>query len=72
MTKRKLIFNIYEDLPLSKEKKPIKNEHLAIVMKELPITGAVRWTLADGSKLMTAKHDYVKNETYDVYWTEQL
>lgn len=68
MSKRKLIFNIYEDLPQSNDKKPITKEHLAIVIRELPITGAVRWTLADGSKLMAAKHDYVKNETYDVYW----
>lgn len=68
MAKRKLIFNIYEDLPENKGGKPITKEHLAIVLKEIPITGAVRWTLADGSHLMAVKHDYVKNETYDVFW----
>ena len=65
---RKLVFNIWEELPQINEKKPISKEHLRMVLDELPITGAVRWTLADGSKLMAVKHDYVKNETYDIYW----
>ena len=68
MAKRKLIFNIYDELPKGKGNKPITKEHLALVMKEIPITGSIIWTLADGNKLMASKHDYVKNETYDVYW----
>ena len=68
MTKRKLIFNIYEDLPQNERNKPITNHHLALVLKEIPFRGAIRFSLSDGNKLMASRHDYVKNETYDVYW----
>ena len=69
MAKRKLIFNIYDDLRYGRSK-PITSAHLAHVISEIPFKGAILWTLADGSKLMAAKHSYVKNETYDIYWTE--
>lgn len=67
MKSRKLIFNIYENY-LHGSKKEITPELLVKVCCELPIKGSVMFTLGDGSRLMVSKRDYVKNETYDVYW----
>lgn len=63
MERRKLVFNIYD-----REKHPITNELIKIVMEEIPFQGAIMFTLKDGRKLMASRHDRVKHETYDVYW----
>lgn len=66
--KRKLIFNIYEDLPEG-GRKEINKDLLSMVVNQLSIKGVVRWDLNDGTHLVASRHEYVKNETYDVYWS---
>lgn len=72
---RKIIFNLYEETndyanSLCKDytHKPISRHILNKVVEEIPFEGVVIMTLSDGSKICAAKHDHVKNETYDIYW----
>ena len=67
---RKIIFNLYEEQPRNKGKREITTNIITKVAEEIPFNGVIIMTLSDGSKIAASRHDYVKNDTYDIYWTD--